>query len=422
MTSRKSSFLLRLIATVLMLAMLAGCQAGKQAALSLQAENLLTDVIPQSVKTDAAPDQYAAEMTDFALRLLRSCDASQKQPLVSPLSVAYALAMTANGANGQTLQEMETVLGKPVRELNPYLYSYQASLRDEKEQQLRSADSIWFTNDPRFTVNQDFLQSCADYYQADIYKTPFDDAALKDINNWVSHKTDGMIPQILDEISPSALMCLVNAIAFDARWVTPYENHQVSTGNFFPENGEKQLAEFMSGREGIYLEGENAVGFMKYYEGHRFAFAALLPDEGLSLSEYLSQLDGEILYGLLSNPQYKTVETTMPKFEVEYDTDLSRQLSNMGMPSAFDPHLADFSALGTSDENIFINRVLHKTYMQVSETGTKAAASTVVEMTDGAAMIPEEVKRVCLDRPFLYMILDMENSIPVFIGTLSHIA
>lgn len=421
MTARKSKHLIRLMTAVLACGILTGCQSQAPKSPAIQAENLMAEITPQPVSTASEPDRYAAEMTDFALRLLRSQEGSEDQPLVSPLSVAYALAMTANGAQGQTLQEMETVLGKPIPELNPYLHSYQASLRDEEPPQLRLADSIWFTKDSHFAVNQDFLQSCADYYQADIYKTEFNEAALRDINNWVDHKTDGMIPEILDQIPENALMYLVNAIAFDARWASPYESYQVRKGIFTAADGTQQRAEFMSSMEHLYLENENAVGVMKYYEGSRFAFAALLPEEGLSLSDYLSQLDGEKLHALLSNPQYKAVDTNVPKFEVEYSTELSEALSNMGMPSAFDPYAADFSALGTTAENICISRVLHKTYMQVNETGTKAAASTVIEMTEGAAMIPEEIKRVCLDRPFLYMILDMETSVPVFIGTLNNV-
>lgn len=113
------------------------------------------------------------------------------------------------------------------------------------------------------------------------------------------------------------------------------------------------------------------------------------------------------------------MRTAIPKFRTEFDTEISEILKTMGMPDAFDPELADFSGLGTSsDGNIHISKVLHKTVISVGEQGTKAGAATVVEMADGCAIETEQVREVILDRPFLYMIWDMETNIPIFMGTL----
>jgi serpin B len=175
----------------------------------------------------------------------------------------------------------------------------------------------------------------------------------------------------------------------------------------------------MYGIEGTYLEDENAVGFMKSYKGGKYAFVAMLPNEGVSVSKYIASLNGESLNALLTNPQYVTVQTSLPKFETEYDVEMSEILKTMGMTKAFDSDYAEFEGLGTSIEgNIYINRVLHKTFILVGEKGTKAGAATVVEMTDGASAVPLEMKEVYLDRPFVYMLIDCENNIPFFIGTL----
>ena len=345
------------------------------------------------------------------------------KPLVSPLSVLSALAMTANGAKGETLSEMEAVLGLPVGELNA---SFRNLLNrtdpEDGEPRFHLANSIWFTDDERFTVNRDFLQANADFYNAGIYRAPFDDGTLKDINNWVKDNTDGMIPEILDQIPESAVMFLVNALAFDGEWEEVYHDYQVRSDYFTREDGTKQTADFMRSAEYLYLEdGDKAVGFIKPYKGGKYAFAALLPKEGTTVADYAASLDGERLTKILSSAEQTLVEAALPKFEAEYGAELSETLKAMGMPTAFDSSRADFSGLGTSTEgNIFIGRVLHKTFISVHERGTKAGAATVVAMTDGAAAPGPEPKRVTLDRPFIYMLIDRETNQPFFIGALTN--
>ena len=218
---------------------------------------------------------------------------------------------------------------------------------------LSLANSIWFIDHERFTVNQDFLQTTADYYEADIYKAPFNEQTCEDINNWIKEKTDGMIQGALDEIPDSALMYLINALAFDAEWADIYEKHQVREGEFTKEDGTKQECEFMYSTESNYFEDEKATGFLKYYKSGKYAFVALLPKEGVSVSEYIASLTGESLNELLSNPQHTTVYTSLPKFESAYSVEMSEILKSMGMTEAFDADNADFEGLGTSTGRVF---------------------------------------------------------------------
>ena len=413
---KKTRISLVIISLLLVCAMavnLTGCT------MKVQAKDLMEGITPNNV--DALDDLSSqnADVTDFAIRLFKASNENGKNTLISPLSVLCALAMTANGAEEETLAQMEEVLGMTTDELNLYLYSYMKNLPQGDKYKLSLANSIWFTEDERFTVNQDFLQTNADYYGADIYKAPFDKQTLKDINNWVKQNTDGMIPEILDQIPPEAIMYLVNALAFEAEWSEIYEKHQVKDGEFTKEDGTKQDVKFMYGSEGTYFEDEKATGFMKRYKGGKYAFVAMLPNEGVSVSEYIASLDGESLNALLANPQYATIHTSIPKFETEYKVEMSDILKSMGMTEAFDMYNADFEGLGTStDGNIYISRVLHKTFISVGEKGTKAGAATIVENKDGAAAEPTEPKEVYLDRPFVYMLVDCENNIPFFIGTM----
>lgn len=413
---KKNSVKLAVISLLLLCAMavqLSGC------ATEVHAADLMAGITPNAVQPQEDLKPQSAAVTDFAVRLFKAGKEEGKNVLISPLSVMCALAMTANGADGETLSQMETVLGMSTQELNAYLYSYMKSLPQGEKYKLSLANSIWFTDHERFTVNRDFLQTNADYYGADIYKAAMDEKTCQDINNWVKEKTDGMIPQILDKIPEDAIMYLVNALAFDAQWADVYLEYQIREGDFTTEGGTKRKVDLMYSEEGCYLEDDRATGFVKYYAGGKYAFVALLPREGVTVSEYVDSLDGASLEKLLAYPEYCQVRAAIPKFESEYTKEMSVLLADMGMPDAFDPHNANFRKMGSStDGNIHITRVLHKTFICVDASGTKAAASTLVEASDACAAIePQEYKEVYLDRPFVYMLLDCEQNIPFFLGT-----
>ncbi len=343
--------------------------------------------------------------------------------LVSPLSVLGALAMTANGAKGETREEMETVLGMDTEELNRYFSGLMPEEdKTEKGPRFHLANSVWFTDGGGFEADGDFLETVEKYYGADVFEAPFDGSTLREINNWVKENTDGMIPEILDRIPPDAVMYLVNALAFDGEWTEPYKEHLVDPGTFTREDGTQTEAAFMRSRENLYLESDFAVGFVKPYKGGKYAFAALLPKEGFTLSDCIVSLDGKKLTDLLASASVTPVEAALPKFETGSSLELSRVLSVMGMPTAFDPVNADFSGLGTgAGQNLYISRVLHKTFISVAEQGTKAGAATVVEMAKNAALPLEEPKRVILDRPFVYMLIDCETNVPFFLGALTDV-
>ena len=378
--------------------------------------------VEQTGTQSGVPEDSDIKAADFAVRLLKACNQSGKNTLISPLSVMTALTMTANGAGGETLREMEEVLGMPLGELDEYIRNYMNSLPSGEKYRLDPANSIWFTSDKRFTVNEDFLKKNIAGFGADIYKAPFDDSTLKDINNWVKDKTEGMIPEILDQIPEEAVMYLINALAFEAEWQETYFDVQVHEEEFTAEDGTKEKAELMHSEEHAYLESENATGVVKYYKDGKYAFAALLPKEGITVDELVAGLDGEELNRILTGRKDTTVYTAIPKFETDFDIEMSGVLKTMGMPLAFDPEKADFKALGESEEgNISISRVIHKTFMSVGEQGTKAGAATLVEMVDEAALLEEEPKEVLLNRPFVYMLVDCETWTPFFIGTMMHV-
>ena len=393
----------------------AGCASQTIAATDLTKNVKKTAQAPSL--DEAAQDRTIEDLIGFGVKLLQN-EMGKTDPLISPLSIAAALSMTANGAVGETKAQMEEVLGASADTLSSSFAALQSALKNDK--QLKLANSIWLKDTPTLHVEDAFLQKNADCFGAGIYAAPFDDSTKTAINDWVKEKTDGMIPEILDKISADSVMYLVNALAFDAKWEDIFETTQVRTGRFTSREGVEQTGDFLYGETSQYLSGEHAEGFLKYYEGQKYAFAALLPEEGMDITDFVSGLTGQALHAILSSPQTETVEFGLPKFKTAFDTELSESLKALGMTDAFDGEKADFSALGSSDEgNILISRVLHKTFIQVDEAGTKAGAATAVDMVTGSAA--EYPHSVYLERPFVYMIVDMETKLPVFLGALTEL-
>ena len=392
---------LALILAIAMLLTLPGCGA----------ETGLLAGVTASERGEASD---AAELAaDFTVELFNAAYEGG-DALISPVSVLAALAMAEAGAEGETLSQMEEVFGADAETMRLALSAYMSSVAGTEA---KTANAIWFRDDGSFEPDEDFLADCASFAGAEVFADEFTGALAGKINGWISEHTDGMIKDVLDEIDPSAVMYLVNALAFEADWAEQYEEYQVRDGEFIADGGVKTV-EMMYSDEHVYLEGNGFTGFMKPYKGGRYAFAALLPDETSSLEALLGSLTGETLADALENAQNTPVETATPGFSSEYAAELSETLMGMGMADAFDGEAADFSGMGRSAlGNIYINRVLHKTFIDVTPQGTRAGAATVVEMNAESAM--EDVKQVYLDRPFAYMIVDTQYNIPLFFGVVT---
>jgi serpin B len=193
----------------------------------VQAENLMDGIKGNSVTGKHVNDTFRTAQMAFALELFQRSveDAEKENMLISPLSVMLALSMTANGATGETKAQMEEVLGLSVKELNEYLYSYIHSLPSDDKAKFGVANSIWFRDG--LEVLPSFLQKNADYYGAAAYQSAFDDATVKDINNWVEENTDGLIEKMLDSIDASTVMYLINTVLFDAKWQKEYRKDHI---------------------------------------------------------------------------------------------------------------------------------------------------------------------------------------------------
>lgn len=377
----------------------------------------LTEGISKNESASKAPDnEFKAAASSFAAELFKDNYSKGKTTLVSPLSVLTALALVQNGAQGNTLAQLEQALGGLDRDtLNAYMRAYCDFLTESDE--LKIANSVW--TDSSAEAKRAFLQKAVDSYSAQLFSAPLSDPkTVESINSWVKKNTDGMIPKIIEKANRYAVMMLVNAIAFDAKWETPYKRSDIEKLEFTSYSGSKKKTDFMCSTENVYLKDGGTVGFMKPYKNGRFAFAALLPDENTGIDDYVASLSGDKLMKIFSSAKRgNEVNVKMPKFRAEYSAQLIDTLKKMGVKDAFDSKTADFSSL-IENRDAYIATVVHKTFIEVDENGTRAAASTLVGVDTMSLMEPYSV---CLNRPFVYMIVDTETNLPLFIGVQTEI-
>ena len=224
-----------------------------------------------------------------------------------------------------------------------------------------------------------------------------------------------------DSISPETLMCLVNAVCFDADWEEQYDKNNNFKASFTRDNGTTDTAEFMKHEEYNYLsDNDGAEGFVKDYFGGEFAFAAIMPKKGVKLNDYLASLSGEKLQSMLSGVSNKYLSVSLPKFKLEYGTSLNSTLQDMGIKDAFDPGKADFSNMCSS--KTYIGSAIHKTFIELNERGTRAAAATAITMEATSLLDPPIPYYLTFDRPFVYVIYHKGTNTPLFIGTMENLA
>ena len=376
----------------------------------MQAVNLMAGVQAKDAEERASDAAFSQASANFAVRLLQDSADGTDNCVLSPYSAMVALAMTANGAQGETLAQMEAVLGLPIGTLNEYLHGC------DMGSEVTAANAMWFRDTPDLVVKDAFLQANADYYGADAYRAPFDGQTVSEINDWVKTHTAGRIPSMFNNMSPEIVLVLINALTFDAQWQEKYTESNAKDGEFNAADGTVQQATYLHSEESTYLDDGMATGFLKPYEGGRYSYLALLPNEDITMEEYLASLTGEKLLATIANASSESVQVTMPKLKTETTRELNEPLCAMGMPLAFSAG-ADFS--GIADQGLCIDTVLQKTYLEVDENGTKAAAATAVMMKECAIEITYSV---FLNRPFVMGIYDNETQTFLFLGVINQVA
>ena len=418
-----------LLACVLGLSALSGC-APASATKELTASKLSA--------SPSNSEEVNQALSAFGLELLKQTRAANGEKamasdmdhvpfstLVSPLSVALALSMTANGAEGETLAQFQEVLGggTDLVELNEacaqLMVDYQSLGGSTK---CSIANSLWV--DPEGQIKDEFIGKCRGIFDAQVFAAELSAPGIvKDLNGWVSKHTNKLIPEIINEpFDEDAALLLANALYLKNKWLSEFDPLSTREMDFHHAGGPDSQVEFLSkgSTELSYIQGKGAQGVVLPYDDGRLAFVAILPDlypDSPDLGQWLNNLEGNSLSQLIINREDALfLSFAMPKFSAEWKGNLEDILPPLGLEDAFVPGAADFSNMGDNPEGYFINQVIHATKIEVNEKGTEAAAATVVDEPAGSAP-PQEGITLILDRPFLYGIVDLYTGVPLFLGT-----
>lgn len=354
-------------------------------------------------------------IADLSVRIFQKATELPGNALVSPIAAIAALSAMLCGASGQTKAQLEEEWGITPDGLAPILEAFQ----DERSC-AEPKTVIWMNNRQGLTFNENRIQEIAADPNCEVFQTADLEQACNRINDWCNQKTKGMIPGMVDQLAPNEVMRLVNALVFDGKWCYAYQPCNVYDRTFTNIRGKKQDVPFMNSTESMFLRDCHATGFMKPYLGGQYAFAALLPNEGISLEDYIRSLTGRKLQRVL-RPLSHEVLTAMPKFSARSDVDLKAIFRDLGVTDAFDMANADFSNLCHSDDpdtSLYLESFRQKGYIEVNERGTQALVLTGIETLCLTSAGKPEPYRVYLDRPFLYMIVDQRSHLPLFMGTI----
>lgn len=354
----------------------------------------------------------------FGLKLFREIikEEKDKNVFISPLSVSMALGMTYNGANGKTQEAMQKTLeldGLSIQEVNESYKSLIELLTGlDPKVQFQIANSIWHRQN--FPVKDEFINLCKKYFNSLVSGLDFDDPnAVKIINAWVDENTNGKIKGIVNPpIDPLTVMFLINAIYFKGIWTYEFDKNDTKDDWFYLPDGSKKKCKMMT-QEGIFQYFVNA-DFQAIdlpYGDEEFSMTIFLPNPQTDIDSLIGKFNQENWDSWISSFTDKSLTLSFPKFRLKYELGLNYVLKTLGMAIAFDPIQADFTKMYEGQENLFISKVWHKTFVEVNEEGTEAAAVTSVEI--GLTSVGLLMR---VNRPFIFVIRENNSQTILFIG------
>ena len=363
---------------------------------------------------------------DLGMKIFSRLAAAEvgKNMMISPLSISIAMAMSTNGASGENLDEMKEVLGFGEMELpdvnEQFMHLIASLVAADKDLVLEIANSVWMREDFSLDVKTAFTDVLQEFYDAAVFTEGF---SVENINAWVSEKTNGKIEEIVKEIGEDVVMYLINAIYFKAAWTTAFNEENTREGIFTLSDGTNTTADFMS-----FAENEDAPTLLAYSSGWGdkdgfsmiripygrdvFAFYGIVPSEDneSNIDDFIAKIAENGFDSYLSQLREEgDFQLKLPKFKFEYEKPLVEIFKELGMEKAFEE--GGFHNIAELPRDPFISNILHKTFIEVNEAGTEAAAVTAVEYSDSA-----NPGGFYANRPFVFVIRDDRTGSILFIG------
>ena len=381
---------------------MASCGATKNGTDAAAVPNSSEPIVAGSV---AAKGEYTAEKNGvfWGELLSEACTQSTSENIcLSPLSAQLAMAMVANGAEGETKEEIYNAM-QLGSDANAHSRELLDNL-DNKSCEIKIANSIWVNK--KLDVKQEFIDTNKENFDALVERIQFNDKALKRINDWCKENTNGKIESIIERLNKNDRMILLNALYFKATWDEPFQKNKTSDQKFTTEKGYEIMVPMMMMRKNasFYKDDVFAMTAKRFKGGYNMLL--VLPNEGVKCEEAAKYLADDF-DNILKNMSLCDLTLSMPKFTTNFDTSLKPMLANLGIERAFNGS-AQFG--GISDEPLFISDVVQKTYINVNEEGAEAAAVTGVRV-GLLSMKAQKIEILTLDRPFIYAIINNNNEV-----------
>ena len=364
--------------------------------------------------------EFVNQGGDFAFNFIERVNASaDKDYVISPVSMQFLLGMILDGARGDTAEQICKVLGYGKGEtgaVNEFCRSLLTQLPAmDKKTKLSIANAIFV--DDGWPLLGSYMTDVRSFYDAEVENLDFSsgDAALKRINDWCSKHTEGLIPKVLDEVSPDMLAYLLNALYFKSQWSSKFEKSMTADEDFTYESGGRGKVKMMKQHKELgYISSEAWRAVRVPYGNGAFAMYVFLPREGYKVADVAAALKATDWQKLRNGYSTCDVELWMPRFETKFGIKLNDLLSGMGMPLAFDPKGADFTAM--SEYALCLSFVRQDAVIKVDEEGTEAAAVSSAGMMKNTSVGPSESVVFHADRPFLYLIAESGTGVILFAG------
>lgn len=372
-------------------------------------------------RLQAATNRFAFKLYDQVVK-----ERSGKNTFVSPASVMLALAMTYNGTDGTTRQAMARTLeldGMNLDEVNRSFADLKSALNPtDPKIQLKIANSLWARNG--FALKPDFVKRNNDSFKAEVATLDFSNpSAANTINSWVNKNTEGKIDKIVDRIDAAAVLYLINAIYFKGQWQTEFKKADTKPDTFKLPGGDRKDVSMMS-QSGtfFYHKGKDFQSVALPYGEGGVSMYIFLPDEKTSLEQFERTLTAENWEMWMNSFQPTPGDLKLPRFKVEWESSLNEALKTLGMAEAFAPARANFSQIADvgGGNNLYISEVKHKTWAEVNEEGTEAAAVTSVGVFVTSVQVPREKFEMKVDRPFFFAIRDNRTKVVLFMGSVAN--
>lgn len=363
--------------------------------------------------------KHRDENMELSVNILKNSNEPLNNIIVSPLAVQMAMGLLVNGSKNKTQKRIIDTIGMESAVLNDYLKTYIEEAPKDVRGNINFVNAFWLNAiNTGLDLNSVYKDRIQEYLGAQIKQEPFSQGCEVVMNNWIKEETNGMVNSVVRQVNSTDWLYMMNIATFDMDWEQSYDLSDIKTGSFNNDKGDVVEVETMTSVESLYIEDNDTTGFIKNYYIPRYKFIGILPDKENKFDDYISKLDSRKLIKLLEGAEKKNVKATIPAFESIKTVNIRRVLSSIGLADIFAKD-ADYSGMLKNGMPMSLTKIYHTSKIRVGKKSSEAAI--VTNVASKKTTEKKYSKEVVLDRPFIYIIFDTEESIPIFIGTIKNI-